>query len=130
MNRFFKYDNTDPSYIPVNTLNECKDDNTDDIFVNGTTNHVFIIPYMVETLEEIEITYYNELKNKFVFTSDSENIKILANDNTTIISCELTPEQTSQFKAKWDTWAQVRVTFINNDVVFTRKYKIIVIDTL
>lgn len=117
-------------YIP-NNRPKCHCPCKLDVMVGETSVQSFDIPFNVlEDCSNWEIIY--KLGVDIVLTKKKEEIDIITqDDNTSLISCVLTPAETRLFYSKFlDTNVQIKFIMKNGDTIYSDIYKINITNAL
>lgn len=118
-------------YIPDNHPKCCKPMCLD-IMVGETTIHTFEIPFNIETETlGVEVMYKLGVNLMLVKTNEDLTITIDEEKNTSIISCEITSQESLLFRnTVLDTNVQIKFIMLDKTIKMSEIYTVKVCDSL
>lgn len=129
---FTKFDNLPDDYVPNNEpINECCCSNNDFIITGQSVSQSFNVPFNVETdLLDYELIYKTGV-DFIIRRGKSELETFIMEDNTSIITCSLSSDDTKKFdNTLLDTFAQFKFTMLDGTCTYSDIYKIKVLNSL
>ena len=118
-------------YVPDN-YPKCRHIKPIEIMCGETATHSFEVPFNVEdSCSMVEVIYRFGLK-PILIKNNMFHLDILINDdNTSVVSCTLKPEETLLFKnSVLDTHVQLKFYMENGTISYSEIYKVFVKDSL
>lgn len=123
MSEMFKNYPQPDDYIP-NNRPKCRKPFKLDIMVGETSVQSFDVPFDVEEdCIDWEIIY--KLGLEVVLIKSKETIEIIKDEDNTILSCVISPEETKLFNSTiLDTLVQIKFTMKDGNIIYSEIYKI------
>lgn len=137
---FNQYDNIASDYIPHNIkkcLCDCGTGYYDQVIRGANSELAFILPFSIsQELKNINLLIFQGIEEKLNYSKENLNIIEEQVDDegyefNSNIMCYLTAQDTSKLNTYNDeTFCQFKMILTNDDVIYSRKYKIKIVSTL